>query len=152
MAISIPVHSLELVSLVAFSRFLIGASLFWGSARLSYLSIQDWTVRGIDIEEEESDGKWMERIWKKDGKGELCSLIIFPVQPGPLGVEVLLLASGDKPGALIAGNLGLEKCLRRRYLKVWDLPKKLLVPTYKIALLWQSNNVLEVFFFLSRIL
>lgn len=50
----------------------------------------------------------MERIWIKDGKGELSFLIIFPVQLDPLGVEVLLLAFGDKPGALVAGNLGLE--------------------------------------------
>lgn len=51
----------------------------------------------------------MERVWIKDEEEEeLCSLIIFPVQPDPLGIAVLLLASGDKPRALVAGNLGLE--------------------------------------------
>lgn len=52
----------------------------------------------------------MGREWRefggKNGKGEHCSLIIFPVQPGPLGVEVLLLISGDKPGLLLLGTLG----------------------------------------------
>lgn len=37
MAISIPVHSLELVPLVAFSRFLPGASLSRRSARVELL-------------------------------------------------------------------------------------------------------------------
>lgn len=46
----------------------------------------------MDLGEEENDGKRMERIWIKDGK-EHCSLIIFPVQSDPLGVEVLLLNS-----------------------------------------------------------
>lgn len=54
--------------------------------------------------EEESDGKRMERIQIKGGKGEHCSLIIFPVQPDLMGVEVLLLASGDKPGLLLLGT------------------------------------------------
>lgn len=62
----------------------------------------------MDMGEEESDGKKMERIWIKGGKGEHCILIIFPVQPDLLGVEVLLLASGDEPGAVVAGNLGLK--------------------------------------------
>lgn len=57
----------------------------------------------MDIEEKESDGKRMERIWIKGGKGEHCSFIIFPVQPDRLRVEVLLLVFGDKPGLLLLG-------------------------------------------------
>lgn len=55
---------------------------------------------------EEINRKRMGRIWIKNGKGEHCSLIIFPVQPGPLGIEVLLLVSGDKPGLLFLGTSG----------------------------------------------
>lgn len=57
----------------------------------------------MDIEEKESDGKRMERIWIKGRKGEHCSFIIFPVQPDQLRVEVLLLVFGDKPGLLLLG-------------------------------------------------
>lgn len=57
----------------------------------------------MDIEEKESDGKRMERIWIKGGKEEHCLFIIFPVQPDRLRVEVLLLVFGDKPGLLLLG-------------------------------------------------
>lgn len=58
----------------------------------------------MDMGEEKSDGKRMERIWIKGRKGEHYSLVIFPIQPVPLGVEVLLLASGDKPGLFLLGT------------------------------------------------
>lgn len=49
------------------------------------------------------NGQNLDKKW--EGR-EHCSLIIFPVQPGPLGIEVLLLVSGDKPGLPLLGTLG----------------------------------------------
>lgn len=87
LAVSIPVHSFELISLVAFSKSLPSLSI-WGLTflddvlGLSYLGSQGGKLRD-GHREAESEEMRMERVWLKGGKGEHCSLIVYPVQPDP---------------------------------------------------------------------
>lgn len=92
-------------SLIWFHFSLPWASLSWESVRIELFRYSGFSVKGHTWKEE-SNGKRMEKIWIRNGKGEQCSLIIFPVQPGPLGDEVLLLVSGDKPSLPLLGTSG----------------------------------------------
>lgn len=86
LAVSIPIHSFEMISLVAFSKsasFSIWGLTFLDNVLgLSSLGSQGRRLRdGHRVAESEDMG--MERVWLKGGKGEHCSLIVYPVQPDP---------------------------------------------------------------------